>query len=122
MIPDTADRAWPMRRLNRETVTIHLRNTAGTYATAEAHRRPIKIENPFGTPLQELLIGGDPIDEMRRYRGAFLTTQGVPEQPRDRNVRYRTRPVMLDVRSIQAVESFSREHAAVAEPDTVVAV
>jgi sulfur-oxidizing protein SoxB len=40
----------------------------------------IKIENPFGTRVQELLVGGDPIVETRRYRAAFLTTQAVPER------------------------------------------
>lgn len=75
----------------------------------------IKIENPLGTRVQQLLIGGEPIDERRRYRAAFLTTQGVPERyGRDRQ--------RLDVRAIQALESYLREHAAVAQPQTMMAV
>jgi sulfur-oxidizing protein SoxB len=74
----------------------------------------IKIENPFGTRLQELLVGGDPIVEARRYRAAFLTTQGVPERyGRDRQ--------RLDARAIQALESYLQDFPAVAQPATIIA-
>ncbi|MFP4546109.1 MAG: bifunctional metallophosphatase/5'-nucleotidase [Methanomassiliicoccales archaeon] len=38
-----------------------------------------KVENPSGWRIQEMFVGGKPLDPRERYTAAFVTEQGVPK-------------------------------------------
>ncbi|MDP2319046.1 MAG: hypothetical protein Q8O42_06885 [Acidobacteriota bacterium] len=40
----------------------------------------IKVENPFGSRIQQFFVNGDAVDADRSYTAAFITSQGVPKK------------------------------------------
>ncbi len=76
----------------------------------------VKIENPAGTRVQELFLGGRPAEDDRVYRAAFVTMQAVPPG-------LGTNRRDLDVRGVQAMRDLlSRGPVDAGTRGTIVAV
>lgn len=59
----------------------------------------IKIENPAGRRIQELFIGGQPLQSERSYQAAYVTYQGVPR-------RYGRDHKNLDIHAVEAMRRY----------------
>ncbi|MDP2053858.1 MAG: bifunctional metallophosphatase/5'-nucleotidase [Acidobacteriota bacterium] len=66
----------------------------------------IKVENPFGSRIQQLFVNGDAIDADRPYTVAFITSQGVPEK-------YGSNRRELPISAIDALRRYFGNHPAV---------
>lgn len=69
-------------------------------------RFTFKIENPPGLRIQELFIGGQPVEPDREYRATFVTEQGVP-------AKYGRGRADLQVRAVEALARYVRGHGTV---------
>lgn len=69
----------------------------------------IKIENPPGTRLQELFIGGQPVDRAATYTATFVTTQGVPPK-------FGTNRRDLSLRAVDALAAYLASAPEIAAP------
>ncbi len=62
----------------------------------------VKIENPIGYRIQELLIGNKPYEDTAVYKVAFVTEQGVPKK-------YGKNRINLAVKAVDTMAAFLRE-------------
>jgi 2',3'-cyclic-nucleotide 2'-phosphodiesterase (5'-nucleotidase family) len=77
----------------------------------------LKIENPFGTRINELFVAGERVKPDDVYDVCFVTTQGVP-------AKYGTDREALDTHAIEALDRYLAKHSPV-EADlrgTIVAI
>lgn len=66
----------------------------------------IKIENPKGMRIQDVYVGGRPLDEKRSYSVTFVTVQGVPKKY-GKNRRH------LDINAVDALKDYIRKSGTV---------
>jgi sulfur-oxidizing protein SoxB len=76
-----------------------------------------KVENPKGYRIQDIFVGGEPIDFNRSYSAAFMTTQGIP-------LVYGMHRKDLEVSAIDALKAYlsSKDPVSAELTGTVVAV
>lgn len=66
----------------------------------------VKIENPNGLRIQDIYIGGIPLDETQYYLAAFVTVQGVPKKyGKDRR--------NLDINAVDALTDYIKKSGTV---------
>jgi 2',3'-cyclic-nucleotide 2'-phosphodiesterase (5'-nucleotidase family) len=58
-----------------------------------------KVENPRGTRVQKIFIGGEELDGTRVYRAAYITSQAVP-------VKFGSNHRLTGIRLLQAVATY----------------
>ncbi len=63
----------------------------------------VKVENPAGTRVQKIFIGGSELQPERVYFAAFITEQGVP-------AKYGRERKHLDVRAVDALKAYLAKH------------
>lgn len=66
----------------------------------------IKIEAPKGNRIQRLFVNGEDLDLQRRYKAAFVTEQGVPEQ-------YGGKRQQAGMKAIEAMRRYLENHSPV---------
>ena len=65
-----------------------------------------KVENPYGTRINELFVDGKRVKPDTVYDVAFVTTQGVP-------AKYGSDRAALDIHAIEALQHYIRTHSPV---------
>jgi 2',3'-cyclic-nucleotide 2'-phosphodiesterase (5'-nucleotidase family) len=63
-----------------------------------------KVENPFGTRINELFVGDERVEPDDTFDVCFVTTQGVP-------AKYGSNRQTTDVRAIDALERYLADHS-----------
>ncbi|WP_299700479.1 5'-nucleotidase C-terminal domain-containing protein [uncultured Pontibacter sp.] len=66
----------------------------------------IKIEAPKGNRIQKLFVNGEELDPQRRYKAAFVTEQGVPEN-------YGQQREAAGIKAIEAMKQYLQKHSPV---------
>jgi sulfur-oxidizing protein SoxB len=76
-----------------------------------------KIENPYGQRIQNLFVGGKPVEPDKVYHAVFVTNQGVPQK-------YGHNRAQLDIHAIDVLKNYLKKHETISSPllGTIVAI
>jgi len=97
----TGDELWTMMEENLErTFARNPYDQMGGYVKRSmGFHLYFKVENPYGTRINELFVDGERVKPDRVYEACFVTTQGVPAQ-------YGSDRQALDVHAIEALQRY----------------
>jgi 2',3'-cyclic-nucleotide 2'-phosphodiesterase (5'-nucleotidase family) len=104
----TGDELWTMMEENLErTFARDPYDQMGGYVKRSmGFNLYFKIENPYGTRINELFVEGKRVEPDRVYDVVFVTTQGVP-------AKYGGEREALDMQAIEALQRYIRAHSPV---------
>jgi 2',3'-cyclic-nucleotide 2'-phosphodiesterase (5'-nucleotidase family) len=104
----TGDELWTMMEENLErTFARDPYDQMGGYVKRSmGFNLYFKIENPYGTRINEFFVDGKRVEPDRVYDVVFVTSQGVP-------AKYGSDREALDIQAIEALQRYIRAHSPV---------